>query len=686
MATRRQIVTKSKRLKAHKVHKLRRNKLVHEKQTKTVVKLMNKQKRGGARPIDVPFSNAWGADKTAILKNQLSLLEHAKSEKAKSSAERKARKKLNAERAKMGLPPLPTKAELDRKKADVKKAQDEALKAQMRAAGSVDEESSLAQLSSLNANLAKSHVVLYVLDARDPMGSRSPELERHCAEAGRPIIYILNKFDLITRPTLNGWLRVLRNSPPPASEFAPKDSTINTAPSWTTCVPFSARCARASVDLLNAAIVAAAAHHRLPSPTSALIVGTPRSGRGTIVKACLLGRAVNNRGQIRLTQHVTILESTVRVGGGGRVDLPASDDTINGVLPSLLLRSRRVAPSSCKLWLGMLLARNESGAAPADFDANAYGGGAAHAAALGLTRPHLWAMMCCAYAVDQRLSEEDLVPLKDLATKGMTDAAARAVATSERGTAAQALLKRIAAKRNESIEDVARLVYMQWEGQAPRTPRWWVEAPEGEGTPLIPSLETTREIEAAVSDYAQGHGGSGDRKFMALPVTDEVRINPATASFLFEGLTGGKKVEKVKPAAAAATAAAAPAAAEAEDDATDSDGESMDMDEEDSESMLEEDDDSDDAVPIPVTIKGKPVAKPAAKPAAKPVAKPAPKGKAAAPKAPAAAAKTARFSEKLVEFEPSKGKGNAAPAKAAAPPAKRGRDAPPAKGPAAKRK
>ncbi|KAI9928810.1 hypothetical protein ASPWEDRAFT_149537 [Aspergillus wentii DTO 134E9] len=56
-------------------------------------------------------------------------------------------------------------------------------------------------------------VVLYVLDARDPEGTRSKEVEREIMAAdkgSKRLILILNKIDLVPPPVLKGWLVHLR--------------------------------------------------------------------------------------------------------------------------------------------------------------------------------------------------------------------------------------------------------------------------------------------------------------------------------------------------------------------------------------------------------------------------------------------------------------------------------------------
>jgi nuclear GTP-binding protein len=59
-------------------------------------------------------------------------------------------------------------------------------------------------------------VILEVLDARDPLATRSDQVERAVAQAGpnKRLILVLNKIDLIPRSVAERWLRYLRNEYP----------------------------------------------------------------------------------------------------------------------------------------------------------------------------------------------------------------------------------------------------------------------------------------------------------------------------------------------------------------------------------------------------------------------------------------------------------------------------------------
>jgi len=81
-------------------------------------------------------------------------------------------------------------------------------------------------------------VVLEVLDARDPLGSRCREVEQAVVVGGgKRLVLVLNKSDLIPRENLQAWVKYLRNEYP---TIAFKASTQNTA-----------RLGQAKIDLKN---------------------------------------------------------------------------------------------------------------------------------------------------------------------------------------------------------------------------------------------------------------------------------------------------------------------------------------------------------------------------------------------------------------------------------------------------
>ena len=130
--------------------------------------------------------------------------------------------------------------------------------------------------------LSSSDILLYVLDARDPNGSRSRETEREiiAADAGsKRLILILNKIDLVPLPVLKSWLTYLRRYFPTlplrASPSAPNAHIFN----------HKALTARGTSETLLRALKSYASKKQLKRSTIVGIVGYPNVGKSSVINA-----------------------------------------------------------------------------------------------------------------------------------------------------------------------------------------------------------------------------------------------------------------------------------------------------------------------------------------------------------------------------------------------------------------
>jgi nuclear GTP-binding protein len=124
-------------------------------------------------------------------------------------------------------------------------------------------------------------VVLYVLDARDPEGTRSKEVERHILSAGgdKRLILILNKIDLIPPPVLKAWLTHLRryfptlplrasNPAANAKTFDHKEMTV-----------------KGTSETLFKALKSYAQSKSLKRSISVGVIGYPNVGKSSVINA-----------------------------------------------------------------------------------------------------------------------------------------------------------------------------------------------------------------------------------------------------------------------------------------------------------------------------------------------------------------------------------------------------------------
>lgn len=71
--------------------------------------------------------------------------------------------------------------------------------------------------------IEQADVIMEVIDARDPKGTRCPEIENICAEKRKPFVLVMNKVDLVPQQVARAWLTYFKNHAVPCIAF--KSST-----------------------------------------------------------------------------------------------------------------------------------------------------------------------------------------------------------------------------------------------------------------------------------------------------------------------------------------------------------------------------------------------------------------------------------------------------------------------------
>ncbi|KAL3231338.1 Nuclear GTP-binding protein NUG1 [Nakaseomyces bracarensis] len=129
-----------------------------------------------------------------------------------------------------------------------------------------------------------SDVVLYVLDARDPEGTRSRKVEQAVLQSqGKRLLLILNKIDLIPPQVLEQWMNVLKSSFPTIP--------IKAAPGATNKSSYNKKFTQAvTANALMDALKTYANNSKLKRSIVVGVIGYPNVGKSSVINSLLSNR------------------------------------------------------------------------------------------------------------------------------------------------------------------------------------------------------------------------------------------------------------------------------------------------------------------------------------------------------------------------------------------------------------
>lgn len=194
--------SKSKRIPLKKKHKvLRKVKEHHKKKAKEAKKLgfqRKKVEKDPGIPNDWPFKE-----------QELKALETRRARVIDEMEQKKVARKERAQKRKLGVLDDDNDSKLD-EIAEEKSADDSIGFAKNR------DSSDRAFYKELVKVIEASDVILEVLDARDPLGTRCIDMEKMVMKSGpnKHLVLLLNKIDLIPREAVEKWLTYLREELP----------------------------------------------------------------------------------------------------------------------------------------------------------------------------------------------------------------------------------------------------------------------------------------------------------------------------------------------------------------------------------------------------------------------------------------------------------------------------------------
>ncbi|KAI3526517.1 hypothetical protein L1887_05774 [Cichorium endivia] len=302
--------SKSKRVTLKQKHKvIKKVKEHHKKKAKEAKKLgLNKRpkvEKDPGIPNDWPFKE-----------QELKALEARRTKALEEIEQKKAARKERAKKRKLGL--------LEDDGDDITNlAEQVSAKEQEfgdRKAGNNPTATSKTQERSFYKELAKvieaSDVILEVLDARDPIGTRCTDMEKMVLKAGpeKHLVLLLNKIDLVPREAAEKWLKYLREELP-AVAFKCSTQKQKSNLGWK-----SSKAAKKTTNLLQTSDCLGAEtllkllknysrSHEIKKSITVGVVGLPNVGKSSLInslKRCHVANVGATPGLTRTMQEVQL--------------------------------------------------------------------------------------------------------------------------------------------------------------------------------------------------------------------------------------------------------------------------------------------------------------------------------------------------------------------------------------------
>uniref|UniRef100_A0A0R3S1L3 CP-type G domain-containing protein n=1 Tax=Elaeophora elaphi TaxID=1147741 RepID=A0A0R3S1L3_9BILA len=280
------------------------------------------------KPINVPNKCPFKEEILLHAEKERERIEHEKCEK------KKAAKQKHPDVARIGAKRKCTSDNLETLALKVmEQADGMSLHSENRSTGNLEQVREKIQKQYANEvrkTVESADIIIEVLDARDPLGSRNRTVEESVLNAGKRLVLLLNKIDLVPKDNVKKWLTYLRQqSPTIAFKASTQEQNRNLGRFSSSNLHFStSKCVGA--DLIMKLLLNYCRNKNIKTSIRVGVVGYPNVGKSSFInslkrkRVCDVGATpgiTRQMQEIDLDKHVRLLDSPgVILEPKGRLD------------------------------------------------------------------------------------------------------------------------------------------------------------------------------------------------------------------------------------------------------------------------------------------------------------------------------------------------------------------------------